>query len=194
MKGRLIIVSAPAGAGKTTLVEMLKKEFPEQVTQSISCTTRKPRPKEVDGKDYFFLSKRSFEERIERKEFLEYAIVFEDYYGTLKERVMDQQLSGKDVILVIDTQGALELKKKVEALLIFIAPPSLDVLKKRLRERRTESSDALKKRLQWAEKEMTQISHYDHVVVNDDLKTAYLEFKTIIIRKHGSKGGNQYDA
>ena len=145
-KGLLVIVSAPAGAGKTTLVDRLKEEFPDRVVQSISCTTRKPRPGEIDGKDYVFITEEAFDKRIERGDFLEYATVFSARYGTLKELVKSQQETGKHVILVIDTQGALELKKKVEALYIFIAPPSMEVLEKRLPEPKNRIGGDLKEK------------------------------------------------
>ncbi len=190
MKGQLIIVSAPAGTGKTTLVHMLKNEFPDKVTQSISCTTRKPRQGEIDGKDYVFLKEEAFEERVKRGEFLEHAIVFGDHYGTLKEMVKNQQEAGKDVILVIDTQGALALKKKVKALYIFIAPPSMEVLEERLKNRKTESPDTLKKRLKWAQYEMDQAKHYDYTIVNDDLSVAYEALKSIVIAEKHREGGN----
>lgn len=188
MKGRLIIVSAPAGAGKTTLVQMLKKEFPSRVTQSISCTTRHPRKGEIDGRDYVFLTEEAFEERVKRGEFLEHATVFGDRYGTLKGMVSGAQESGIDVVLVIDTQGALELKKKVEAVFIFIAPPSMEVLEERLKSRKTESPEALKKRLKWAKHEMDQAKHYDYTIVNDDLQEAYVALKSIVIAEHYRKG------
>ena len=121
MTGQLFIISAPAGTGKTTLVQMLKDSHPDRVIQSISCTTRKPRKGEIDGKDYVFLTKEAFEERVKKGDFLEYATVFGDHYGTLKEIVTRGQTNGKDVILVIDTQGALELKKKIKAIFIFIS-------------------------------------------------------------------------
>ena len=181
MIGKLIVISAPAGTGKTTLVQLLQDAFPDRVNQSISCTTRKPRKGEVNGKDYFFLTKEGFEERIRSDDFLEYATVFGDYYGTLKERVRDQQGSGKDVILVIDTQGALKLKKKVKVTLIFIAPPSVEILEKRLKGRQTESPQALKKRLDWTKHEMKQAKYYDYIIINDDLETAYENLKKIII-------------
>lgn len=188
-KGQLIIVSAPAGTGKTTLVNMLKEQYPEEVTQSISCTTRPPRKGEIDGKDYVFLTEKAFEEREKQGAFLEHATVFGDKYGTSKDLVDRQREDGKDVILVIDTQGAMQLKKKIEALYIFITPPSLEVLEERLRNRKTESSETLKKRLKWARHEMDQAKYYDYTIVNDDLETAYEALKSIIIAKR-HEGGN----
>ncbi len=188
-KGELIIVSAPAGTGKTTLVHMLKKEYPEEVVQSISCTTRKPRPGEIDGKDYVFLTNEAFEKRVNKGDFLEYATVFGHRYGTLKKLIEAQCAVGKHVILVIDTQGAIELKKKTKAIYIFIEPPSIEILEERLKNRRTESPETLKKRLKWAQYEMDQAKHYDYTIVNDDLETAYEALKSIIVAKN-YEGGN----
>lgn len=180
-KGKLIIVSAPAGTGKTTLVHKLISEFPKYVTQSISCTTRSPREGEIDGKDYVFLTQEAFEKRKVSGEFLEYATVFDCQYGTLKEVVEKQCANGSYVVLVIDTQGALELQKKIEALFIFITPPSIETLKKRLDKRNTESEVAMKKRLDWAQFELDQAKYYDYQIVNDDLETAYQVLRSIII-------------
>ena len=180
-KGLMIVVSAPAGTGKTTLVHKLIAEFPKSVTQSISCTTRKPRDGEIDGKDYVFLTKEAFEKRIQRGEFLEYATVFGDHYGTLKETVEKQREAGKHVVLVIDTQGALKLKNEIDGVFIFVAPPNFDVLRERLENRQTETKEVREKRLEWAKFEMEQAKQYDYQVVNDDLETAYEELKNIVI-------------
>lgn len=180
-KGFVIILSAPAGTGKTTLVQMLLNEFPDVFTQSISCTTRPPREKEIDGKDYVFLTESAFQKRVERKEFLEHTQVFDHHYGTLKQTVDKQQSLGKHVILVIDTQGALHLKKTLKALFIFIAPPSIETLRERLEKRQTESKAVIQKRLDWAQNEMDQAAHYDYQIINDDLETAYLVLKSIVI-------------
>jgi len=180
-KGFAIIVSAPAGTGKTTLVRMLIDEFPDIFTQSISCTTRPPRQGEIDGKDYVFLTESAFQKRVNRSEFLEHAQVFDHRYGTLKETVEQQRSSGKHVILVIDTQGALALKGKLKALFVFVAPPSLEALKQRLEKRQTESEEVINKRLDWAQYEMNQAEHYDYRIVNDDLQTAYQVLKSIVI-------------
>lgn len=180
-KGFVIVVSAPAGTGKTTLVRMLVNEFPEQVIQSISCTTRSPREGEIDGKDYVFLKEEAFQKRVESGEFLEYADVFDYRYGTLRGVVENQLENGRHVVLVIDTQGALILREKIKALFIFIAPPSIDTLKERLESRQTETEEVIEKRLAWAREELNQASYYDYKIVNDDLNTAYVALKSIII-------------
>jgi len=180
-KGFAIVVSAPAGTGKTTLVRMLIDEFPEVFTQSISCTTRPPRQGEVDGKDYVFLTESAFQKRIDRGEFLEHAQVFDHQYGTLSETVDQQRSSGKHVILVIDTQGALAIRGKLKALFVFVAPPSIETLKERLEKRQTESEEVIQKRLAWAQYEMDQAVHYDYRIMNDDLNTAYQVLKSIVI-------------
>lgn len=179
-KGLIFVVSAPAGTGKTTLVRMLVGEF-HNVVESISYTTRKPRGKEIAGKDYNFISMQEFEEKIKEGEFLEYAKVFDNYYGTSR-KVVDAQLEkGKHVVLVIDTQGALQLKKDLDAIFIFISPPSLEELKSRLCRRSSESEEAIDYRLSWAEKEMSLKEKYDYHIVNDKLKAAYEVLRSILI-------------
>ena len=177
----LIVISAPAGTGKTTLANMLVEEFSDSITQSISCTTRAPRAGEINGKDYYFLSKEAFKAHIDRSEFLEYATVFGNEYGTLKKNVLEEQRRDHHVVLVIDTQGALALKGKVEALFIFIAPPSTEVLNERLLKRKSESVAMRQKRLSFARHEMEQIKHYDYLIINDQLEHAYLVLKSIIL-------------
>ncbi len=180
-KGLLFVVSAPAGTGKTTLVHKLIQEFPDRITQSMSCTTRAPRKGEIDGKDYLFLTKEAFDKRVQAEEFLEHATVFEDHYGTLKSVVESIRNVGKHVVLVIDTQGARALKEKVDGVFIFIAPPSMEVLKERLEERETETKRAQQTRLEWAQKEMEQVEHYHYSIVNDDLDMAYQTLKSIVV-------------
>lgn len=180
-RGLAVIISAPAGTGKTTLVKMLLDEFPSALTQSVSCTTRPPRLGEVEGKHYIFLSETAFQQKIDQGDFLEHAQVFGYRYGTLKKAVERQCLRGKHVILVIDTQGALALKEKLEALFVFIEPPSMEVLAHRLTSRRTESKALIDKRLEWARYEIDQAIHYDYRIVNDELKIAYHVLKSIII-------------
>jgi len=180
MKGLLFIVSAPAGTGKTTLVSMLVEEF-SNVTRSISYTTRQKRPDEVDGKDYFFIGQEEFQKRAQKGEFLEYAEVFDNYYGTSKKFVEEKRSLGKHVVLVIDTQGAMKLRDYEDAIFIFVRPPSMDEQRKRLQKRHTESSDAIEKRLSWAQDELQVAKDYDYQVINDDLKVAYEVLKSIII-------------
>ncbi len=179
--GLIFVISAPAGTGKTTLVNMLTHEFPA-VVRSVSCTTRQPRPSEHEGKDYLFLSKEAFEAKIEQGDFLEHAQVFGDYYGTSQAFVKKQQALGKHVVLVIDTQGALQLQKQLkEAIFIFISPPSLVELKERLHKRKTENPQSIEERLAWARRELEMVSHYDYHIINDHLETAYTVLKSIFI-------------
>lgn len=179
-KGLIFVVSAPAGTGKTTLIEMLTKEF-SCVVRSTSCTTRKPRPGEVDGKDYFFLTKEAFAEKIKAHDFLEHATVFGHDYGTSQAFVMQQKESGNHVILVIDTQGALQLKGKIDATFIFITPPSLPQLQERLLKRQTEPSHHIEERMSWARHELEKVAEYDYHIVNDHLDVAYAVLKSILI-------------
>ena len=182
--GRLFIISAPAGTGKTTLVNMLTEKYP-QVIRNVTCTTREKRPGEVNGKDYYFLTEEEFQKKLKAGDFLEHADVFGNHYGTSKSLIEKELKSGKDVILVIDTQGALQLKArlkdKVDATFIFISPPSFEELKKRLIQRRTETPEKIEKRLKTARQELEMISHYDYHIVNDDLTAAFEALKNIII-------------
>lgn len=186
--GLIFVLSAPAGTGKTTLVSMLCEEFP-RVTSSISCTTRAARPGEVPGKDYHFLSREEFEERIKAEDFLEYAKVFDYCYGTSKEFVLKEQKAGRHVFLVIDTQGALQLMEKAfPATFVFVHPPSLQELRERLVKRKTESEEVIEKRLSWAQKEMAVADRYDYQIVNDELDRAYDILRSILIaEEHKSR-------
>ena len=179
-EGLVFVISAPAGTGKTTLVRMLQKEFP-CIVESISYTTRKPRYSEQPGVDYFFVSEEEFDQKLKEGEFLEYATVFNHFYGTSKLFVESQQRLGKHVILVIDTQGALQLKGRYDATFIFISPPSIEELRLRLYGRKTETDQAIEHRLSWAEKEMALANHYDYHIINEDLHTAYAVLRSIII-------------
>lgn len=180
-KGLLFVISAPAGTGKTTLVEMLLNEFPHALAESCSCTTRRPRPGEIPKKHYEFVSKEEFEEKVVRGEFLEYAEVFGNLYGTTKEEVKRHQTQARHVILVIDTQGAKKLMGKIEATFIFILPPSEEELKKRLLKRRTESETMIAERLSWARHEMAAAPLYDYTIVNDKLLVSYEILRSILI-------------
>lgn len=179
-KGLVFVVSAPAGTGKTTLVHMLTQEFP-CVVGSVSYTTRNQRPGEIAGVHYHFVSREEFESRIEKHEFLEFVQLYGDYYGTSKLTVQELQEQGKHVILVIDTQGALQLKTRFPAIFIFLRPPSMQILRERLAQRKTESSVMIEERLAIAKKEMEAMCHYDYCITNDDLSTAYQVLRSILI-------------
>ncbi|ADI38073.1 Guanylate kinase [Waddlia chondrophila 2032/99] len=179
-KGLVFIVSAPAGTGKTTLTQMLVDEFP-CVVESISYTTREKREEEVDGVHYRFITREKFEEKIQAGEFLEYADIYGDLYGTSKKWVESRLEKGLHVVLVIDTQGALKLKSRYPATYIFISPPSFEELRRRLLERRTESDEVIAKRLAWAKKEVEKKNEYDYWLVNNDLETAYQVLRSIVI-------------
>ena len=179
-QGLIFVLSAPAGTGKTTLVSMLLDEFP-CVVESVSCTTRTPRPGEIPGKDYHFMDAEAFEAKIAAGDFLEYAQVFGSYYGTSRGYVQEQQEKGKHVFLVIDTQGALQLKGKLNAVFIFVNPPSLQALRERLFKRQTENLEMIEQRLFFAKHEMAQSSKYDYNIVNDNLHHAYDILRSIVI-------------
>ena len=179
-KGQAFILSAPAGTGKTTLVDRLTAEF-QGIVRSVSYTTRKPRGNEQEGKDYHFLSFQEFEHKINRGDFIEYAEVFGNFYGTGKASVGKLLDQGLDVVLVIDTQGALEIKPFFDGVYIFMGPPSIEELEKRLRERETDTQDDIELRLSWAQKELQQAPHYDYNIVNCDLENTYTVLKSIFI-------------
>lgn len=181
-KGLLIVISGPSGAGKGTICSKIVEDMKDTMI-SISMTSRSPRPKEVDGVNYYFVSKEEFEERIKNDEFLEYAIVFNDqYYGTPKAKIEENLNRGKNVILEIDIQGALKVKEKVkDALFIFIMPPSMEELKDRLIKRNTETKDKILERFKTAYNEINEFKKYNYVVVNDKVDKALEKVKSIII-------------
>jgi len=179
-RGLAFVVSGPSGAGKTTLVEMLCDEF-DCVERSLSFTTRAPRSTEKPGIDYNFISVAEFEEKIGKGDFLEYAKVFDQYYGTSKSFVEAQKNSGKHVILVIDTQGAIQLMGSYDASFIFISPPSVKELRKRMHSRKSETEATIEQRLSWAEKEMDLVSRYNYHIINEDLQAAYQVLRSILI-------------
>ena len=179
--GRLFVLSGPSGVGKGTLRENALNDAPN-LKYSISCTTRKPRDGETDGVEYRFITREKFREDISQGLFLEYAHVHEDYYGTLKADVVRELEAGHDVLLEIDVQGALQVREKMpDAVLIFVAPPSVEVLERRLRGRGTEAQESLNVRLENALKELALKDKYDYIIVNDDLHSACEELRKIIL-------------
>ena len=179
MSKKLIVVSGPAGVGKGTIVKTVVKNR-DDVVESVSCTTRAPRPGETHGKEYYFLSKEEFLRRIDEQDFLEYDEHFGNYYGTPKTFVREQ-LQSKNVILEIDVVGALNAKKAFpDSVLVMIAPPSLEELKRRLIGRGTETEEQIAGRLSRIEYELAQKDKYDYVIVNDVLETAIAELERII--------------
>lgn len=182
MMGKLIIVSAPSGSGKTTIVNHLVKQD-LNLAFSVSATNRQPRKGEVDKINYLFLTEREFKKRINNNEFLEWEEVYKGiYYGTLKSEVDKIRESGKNIIFDVDVIGGLNIKKLYgkEALAIFIKPPSINVLKERLEKRSTESSDKIEMRLKKAEQELLFAEKFDAVIINDDLQIALQEAESLI--------------
>ncbi|MBY0529375.1 MAG: guanylate kinase [Rhabdochlamydiaceae bacterium] len=180
-QGLVFVLSAPAGTGKTTLVRMLIRDF-DCIAESVSCTTRPIRPGEISGVDYHFLTQPEFQQKIQLGDFLEHAQVFDYEYGTSRTFVEQQQKAGKHVFLIIDTQGAMQLRKKnFPAVYVFLSPPSLDELKMRLDKRKTESQEVIEKRLSWAEKELEMVRYYDYHLINDELDDAYAILRSIVI-------------
>jgi guanylate kinase len=178
---QLFVVSAPSGAGKTSLVRRAVKEL-SGLAVSISHTTRGMRPGEKDGEDYHFVDRETFEKMISAGQFLEYADVFGNYYGTSIEAVKQQLKDGIDVILEIDWQGAKQVREKLsEGVSIFILPPSRAVLLERLEGRGQDSKEVIARRTREAVDEMRQHSHADHLIINDDFDTALAELKSVIV-------------
>jgi guanylate kinase len=181
-KNKLIIFSAPSGAGKTTIVQHLLTKIPD-LEFSISATTRNPRGNEMDGKDYYFISKEEFLHRIAKKEFVEFEEVYTGiFYGTLRSEIDRIWENGKAVIFDIDVEGGLHLKRKYgeQALAIFVKPPSMEILVERLKGRGTDSSDKLKERIKKAKKELKYAPKFDVILKNDDLHTACAEAKSLV--------------
>lgn len=183
-QGILVVVSGFAGTGKGTVMKELLNRY-DSYALSVSVTTRSPRPGEVDGREYFFKSKEAFEQMIGEEAFVEYACYVGNYYGTPKKYVQEQLADGKDVILEIEIQGALNIKKQFpDAVLLFIAPPSAEVLKQRLVSRGTETKDVIEKRLARAVEESQGIENYDYLVVNDNLEECVTNVHQMIQSEH----------
>lgn len=182
--GKLFVVSAPSGAGKTSLCNKLIKKYPD-LKYSISYTTRKPRKSEEEGRDYFFVDEIQFKQMIEKGEFVEWAVVHENYYGTSAGFINRQLENGYDVILDIDPQGARILKKRLGyGIYIFIVASSLKELESRLKKRRSESEEKINKRLQNAQKEVKYYRDYDYLILNDNYNKAFNELESIFIAEH----------
>lgn len=188
----LLVVSAPSGAGKTTLCDRLLADNPSMV-YSISCTTRAPRGDERDGREYHFLSTDEFERRVARGEFIEHAVVHGNRYGTLRQTVEEALADGKDVLMDIDVQGAASIRKAAQGgagllkngyIDVFIAPPSLEALESRLTGRGEDAPEVIEQRLKNARVEMAQWRDYQYLVINDQLDQAYAELRAVVMAEH----------
>ena len=183
-KGLLILISGPSGTGKGTVCDLLRQKHPE-ISYSISATTRQPRPGEQDGVNYYFYTKEKFQEMIDQGQLLEWAEVYGNFYGTPKQKVLDRLEAGEDILLEIDTQGALNVMKVMpEGLFIFLLPPSLEELAARLKGRGTETEESLHRRLGAAVDEIKLATKYRYVVVNDKVEDAQETIAKIIEAEH----------
>ena len=190
-KGILIVVSGFSGSGKGTLMKELLTRYPDTYALSISATTRLPREGEVDGREYFFVSKDEFEKMIAKGELIEYAKYVENYYGTPRDYVEKKLDEGKDVILEIEIQGALNVKKMfLDTLLLFVTPPSAEELRKRLVGRGTETMDVIESRMDRACEEAEGMQNYDYLIVNDSLDRCVEEMHSIIQGEHRRSSRN----
>lgn len=178
----IFVISSPSGGGKTSLIKkLLEDPRSEGTVLSISHTTREKRLNEKDGVDYFFTDKKSFEDKIKKNDFLEYATVFDNYYGTSQETVNTLVSQGKTVILELDWQGAKQVKSKISCYLIFLLPPSIDDLKKRLIDRNLDESEIIEKRIKEAKSEISNSKIYDFLILNDNFEMALQDLKSIIL-------------
>ena len=195
-KGNLIIISAPSGSGKSTLARGLFRDI-EDVVFSVSHTTRKPRGGEKEGEDYFFITVPEFQKMITESAFLEHAHVYGNYYGTSCQFVESMLVSGKDVLLDIDVQGALKVKElKPEALMVFVLPPSYQELEKRLMTRGLDDPEVISRRLKIARKEIRYYKQYDYVIINSDLEKSIEALKQIVLSARQAvkpKAGNSWE-
>ena len=185
----VFIISAPSGSGKTTLVERLLWEVPG-LHFSVSYTTRPPRGQEQHGRDYFFVRREEFEKMIEQQEFLEWAEVFGNYYGTARRFLEEAQQRGEDLLLDIDVQGAAQVKQKLpDAASVFILPPSRSELEGRLRRRSEDSEEVIQKRLRDASREIHGYDRYDYVLINDFLERSAARLRAIVLAERWRRGG-----
>ena len=181
MNKKLFVISGCSGVGKGTVINEFMKRNSDEYILSVSCTTRKPRQGEIDGVNYFFLTHEKFEQNIKDCKFLEYAQFAGNYYGTKKKYIEEKIKEGFNVILEIDTQGALQVKEKMpESILIFIAPPSIEELEHRLRGRHTEDEETIQKRLAQVKIELERSQKYDYTVINDSINRAVEEIERIV--------------
>ncbi|QSQ24981.1 guanylate kinase [Pyxidicoccus parkwayensis] len=187
--GLLLVLSAPSGAGKTTLAHRLLKETPDSVF-SISVTTRRPRGKEQDGVDYHFVDVATFQQKIERGEFVEWAEVHHHFYGSPQSAVDEARRKKSVAIFDIDVQGGQAIKRKhPDAVLVFVLPPSMEELERRLRDRQTDSDETIRRRMLAARSEMERgIASYDYIVVNDDFERAYSELRSVVVAERSRRG------
>ncbi|MFH1038284.1 MAG: guanylate kinase [PVC group bacterium] len=180
MSGLLFILSAPSGAGKTTVCDALLEKT-DNLKKAITSTTRPPRPGEEDGVDYFFLSKDQFRKRIAERRFLEHAVIYDNYYGSGRDYIESQLEAGYDVILVVDAQGARSIRKTgIAAVYIFLLPPSLEELRARLIGRQSDSPEVIEKRFSRAREELGSYAEYDYCVINDDLGAAVADIQAVM--------------
>ena len=190
MKGLLFVISAPSGTGKSTLCRELVKAFPE-LSYSVSMTTREPRKGEKDGLDYYFIRRAKFEEIVKQGGFLEHAEVFANLYGTPKAPIEAALAAGKDVLMDVDVQGAMAIKKMPDAVFIFLLPPSMSVLEQRLMQRKTDTEAQIKKRIAMARQEISHVHSYDYAICNDDLSQSISQLKAIVRAERCKTARNQ---
>ncbi len=184
----IFVISSPSGGGKTSLIKkLLEDPRSEDTVLSISHTTREKRLNEKDGVDYFFTDKKNFEHKIKKHDFLEHATVFDNYYGTSQETVNTLASQGKTVILELDWQGAKQVKSKIPCYLIFLLPPSIDDLKKRLIDRNLDESEVIEKRINEAKNEISNSEIYDFLILNDKFETALKDLKNVILDRCNPK-------